>query len=119
VELTIPKTMMDACFALENGIVRLRCKAPSTTAGLLVLLYGYLALKGQTSVPAGMLNAAASVSEIDVTRLDRELESVADMVTAAGERRGRRYMLTANGVRYAETVLRKAQEGGPNAKTER
>ena len=81
----------------------------SDTGGqtLILLLYGFRTLRGTLWVPASVLLRAAQDSGLSIDRIDRDLDThIPKNVETRGERRGKKYALTKEGVEYAEGVLK-------------
>jgi hypothetical protein len=103
------RSLLDRLFSVDRtGTVSLRALPRSERRDadtLLVLLYGFQALKGEHAVTSGRLMKAARQSGIQADRIDRILASQSAFVTAAGFKKGRRYGLNNPGARRAEEIL--------------
>ncbi len=72
---------------------------------LMLLLYGKLALQGKSQVTAPALLRSARQSGLALDRASRLLDRRGRYVVTEGRRRGKRYGLTAGGIRYCEDLL--------------
>ncbi len=72
---------------------------------LLLLLYGKLTLQGKSQVTAPALLRSARQSGLALDRASRLLDRRGRYVFTEGRRRGKRYGLTADGIRYCENLL--------------
>ena len=93
----------------RNEIVSLRvlpggeCRIPNS---LILILYGYRALRDQNEVTGADLLQGAKQSGLPVTsRVDRALEGCEEYVIKGGANRWSRYMLTNPGVAFAEALM--------------
>ncbi len=84
------------------------CALPQTASqlpdALLLLLYGMLTLRGEEAVTAVALTAAARASGLRLTRVPRDFTGHG-LATGSGQRRGKRYHLTVDGVRHCEQLI--------------
>ncbi len=71
----------------------------------LLLLYGFWALAGERPSTAPAFGKALRRSGVDKIRLDRLLAAHARHYETRGQRRGKRYAITAEGVDYCEDLL--------------
>lgn len=78
---------------------------------LMLLLYGKLVLQGESPVTAVALLKASDQSGFDIDRASRLLARRSRYVHASGQRRGRRYRLTDEGVKYCEDLLKRMGAG--------
>ncbi len=72
---------------------------------LMLLLYGKLALQGKSQVTAPALVRSARQSGLKLDRASRLLDRRGRYVLTEGRRRGKRYGLTADGIKYCEGLL--------------
>jgi hypothetical protein len=77
----------------------------ATADAMLALLYGYLKLKGETTVTGTSLMKSAKLSGVPVGRVDRAMNQP-EYVLAAGVRKARRYQLNNRGIARAEEIIR-------------
>lgn len=78
------------------------------TDGLIVLMYGMGALKGETHVTGSALMKSAKQSglRLKADRVDRTIdEYVGKFVNAAGNKRGLRYSLNNEGIKHAIRLI--------------
>lgn len=73
---------------------------------LIALLYGFSRLTSEQNVTGVRLMQSARQSGVNLSRIDRALDSEGEYIMQAGARRGRRYGLNNRGKRYAEDVIR-------------
>jgi hypothetical protein len=71
---------------------------------MLAMLYGYLKLKGHTTVTGTSLMKSAKMSGITIDRVDRAMNQP-DYVLAAGVRKARRYQLNNRGIARAAEII--------------
>lgn len=90
--------MLERLYAIsKNGRLTLR-KLPARIAdALLLVLYGKRRLQDRKWVPAPGMTGAARASGARFDRADRLLAGYPDLVEGFGQRRGKRYRLTAAG----------------------
>jgi hypothetical protein len=72
---------------------------------LILLLYGFLKIRNQTAVTAVRLGQAAEKSGLQLDRIDRVTVARKELITEAGQRRGKKYGLNNPGVAHAEKML--------------
>lgn len=107
--VSVSQETLDRLFVLDNdGGVTLRA-LPSTqdrpADSLILLIYGYRALKNEQSVTGTELKGSARQSGIQIERIDRVLSPYDSFVTWAGIKKGRRYGLNNQGLRRAEDLM--------------
>jgi hypothetical protein len=98
--------LLNRVFA-KDGADRVSLKAlPRSGAGdaLLLILYGFEEIAGEHSVTGSALIKAAEKSGVRLDRLDRTID--AELVTAAGMRRAKRYGLNNRGKQRAQEILK-------------
>jgi hypothetical protein len=91
-----------------EGVISLRLlpKTDSRAADAVVMiLYGFRALKSQIDVPAADLIQGLRQSGISLDRIDRVLAPYDQYVQRGGTKRGSRYALTNPGVSHAEKLV--------------
>lgn len=92
----------------DKGIVSLK-GIPQTddknADALILMLYGFKALKGQDTVLVTQLAAAARKSGVNIERIDRTIAAKSAYHMKAGARRGGKYSLNNQGELYAEQML--------------
>jgi hypothetical protein len=74
---------------------------------LLLLLYGYSIVKGETELLGGRLLNAARQSGLTLERVDYAIGARGEYIQKGGFRRGARYSLNNLGVSYARDLLRR------------
>jgi hypothetical protein len=91
----------------RRQLVLLRIPIPDTGDAALITLYGFRAMRQMDDVTAIRLAYAMTQAGQGVTRLDRPLaQHIRDrLIIASGQRRGRRYRLTATGLARARSIL--------------
>ena len=77
----------------------------ATPDAMLALLYGYLKLKGETTVTGTSLMKSAKLSGVAIDRVDRAMNQP-EYVLAAGVRKARRYQLNNRGISRAEDIIK-------------
>jgi hypothetical protein len=92
----------------RGGNVTLRSLPRTENRGadtLLLILYGYRALRNQVDVNTGTLTEAARTSGLQVDRIDRLIATYEHLIRRGGYKRGVRYALNNQGVAHAEGIL--------------
>jgi len=78
--------------------------APSADA-LLLLIYGFEKLKGESTVGGNALMQAARQSGVPIPRVDRVIAARDEFYNAAGAKKGRRYSLNNKGSQHVERMI--------------
>lgn len=100
--------VLSRVFKDERGIVSLRVlpKTKSYVAdSLLLLLYGYRALKQENEVLGGHLMKAGKQSGLQIDRVDRVLSLYGEYYNRGGTRKGARYGLNNRGIEKAKELM--------------
>jgi hypothetical protein len=111
--VTVSEDVLSRVFRRDDDVVSLLAlpKGDSPDAdALIALLYAFQRLLNKSHVTGVTLMTAARQSGVSIPRIDTVLKSKADLVMAAGARRGRRYSLNNRGNVYAETLVRRMIE---------
>ena len=109
----ISEDVLNRVFRRDNDGVSLLGLPRSDDAdadALVALLYGYNRLQNRPNVTGVALMQAARQSGVTLLRADKALHRKADLIMAAGSRRGRRYSLNNRGTIYAEDLVRRMVE---------
>jgi hypothetical protein len=109
----ISEEVLNRVFRRDNDGVSLLGLPRSDDAdadALVALLYGYNRLQNRPNVTGVALMQAARQSGVSLLRADKALHRKADLIMAAGSRRGRRYSLNNRGTIYAEDLVRRMVE---------
>lgn len=108
--LTASPELLGRVFLVQGENISLRILptgAKRDPDALLLIIYGYRALKGTTDVTGGRLAICARISGVQADRVDRIVAQHDQYVTKAGVKKGKRYGLNNPGVLYAEEQLAK------------
>jgi hypothetical protein len=73
---------------------------------LMLLLYGMLTLRKRSPVTAPALLKSARASNLAISRASQFLTGKGRLVATSGQRRGKRYRLTRDGVSHCEDLAR-------------
>ena len=114
--VTFERKDLDRVFAIDTeGLVSVRTLPEPRRKRLgdllMLLLYGMLALQGRSPVPGSALLDGAHRSGITLIRADRYLARKGPLVVSGGQRRGKRYRLTAEGIPHCEKLVRELLGG--------
>ena len=105
----VPSTIMERAYSQDRGVVSLRM-IPQTknreADALLLVLYGYLALKNDHDVYGTKLMKAARQSGLSIDRIDRVISVHKGLYIRGGARRGARYALNNQGQAKARQILK-------------
>ena len=105
---SITKELLDRAFRIEGNSVSLRVLPHGKNAdadALLLLVYGYHALRGQNEVGAHALTASARQSGVALARIDRTLGRMKTYIMRGGRAAGTRYTITNQGILAGEKML--------------
>jgi hypothetical protein len=106
---TIPKELIERAYRIDGNALSLRV-LPQTkdrdADALLLLVYGYHALREQKEVGATQLTASARQSGVMLSRIDRTLAKMKSFVMRGGHGKGTRYQIANPGIVKAEKMLR-------------
>ncbi len=104
----LERSLINRIFRVDGEVISLRVLPKTEKAyadTLLLLLYGYSAIKGEHDVTAVRLAQAAKQTGIQVDRLDRTIAQNAQYVVRAGFKKGVRYGINNPGIRRAEELI--------------
>lgn len=90
----------------DGGDLKLNALASTNAISLLLLLYGFRVMLGEDKVRGQKLLRAAQISGLSLDRVDRDLEHLSNCIASEGERRGKTYEITADGIKTAESLLK-------------
>jgi hypothetical protein len=107
---TISPDLMSRVFLVQGENVSLRVLPTGGKRdpdALLLIIYGFRALKNAADVTGGRLAICARISGVQTDRVDRIIAQHDAYVTKGGVKKGKKYGLNNPGVRYAEELLTK------------
>lgn len=108
IDSELPQDLLDRVYSREKGVISLRVLPQSKMRDpdvLLLLLFGYLKLRGDHDVYGTQLMKAAQVSGISIDRVDRVISQHRGLFIRGGARRGTRYALNNQGEQRARSIL--------------
>ncbi len=102
------QSLIDRIYRVDGEVISLRAlpktEKPQSDV-LLLLLYGYNAIKNQHDVSAVRLSQAAKQTGVQVDRLDRLIAQNSDYIVRAGFKKGVRYGINNPGTKRCEEEL--------------
>ncbi len=106
--LTIEKRLKDVFKQASDGVVSLNM-LPQTEKrsadALILILYGYLQLNQQDTVPSVEVTQAARQSGVQIQRVSLTIAPHRELVVTGGNRKSARYRLNNRGIAHAEQIL--------------
>lgn len=105
----LEKAQLDRAFSIKDNVVSLRVLPQTQTREadtLLMLVYGFAAIKSQDMVLGTQLIKAARVSGLNLDRIDRAIGRHDQYLLKGGARKGMKYGLNNPGRAAAEEMIR-------------
>lgn len=103
----MPASVLDRVFRKGDPLSLLATPKSenSDVDALLVLIYGLTELRGEPAVTGTALKKSASKSGVNVNRISPTLRARADLIQAAGTKKGKRYSLNNRGIAEAKRII--------------
>lgn len=105
----VTNELLDRVFHDHGDIISLTA-IPDTenqkADSLLLLLYGFDKLKGESKITGVTLMKACRQSGVKMDRVDRIIDARSDLIMSGGAKRGKRYQLNNKGILHAEEIIR-------------